>query len=243
MKNISSIVSELWLPGGTTIKASVSVSIIDKNNKYVLSRYENDYGEFLTSRPNPRFILKLQLPNQPWSPRNQVVLNQRYFGEFKNMVKSFYNHIQKGNNYIYNDEGLLVEVVKDETDLGVFRTDGQLFVLEPEVLSVNEQLNIPGIQMTFNEPYNTVIVSMDEFETLLSDIAPLNLYTAGMMTLLSHYSTSEIVGESIMKNYEEREVPKTNNSTDAKDIFAKSEQCETVTGTIIPKKPTSLFDI
>jgi hypothetical protein len=236
LKTMSSVVRELVTPDGV-LRMAVSITIIDKNNHYCISRFESDHGEFLTIKTNPRLVIRLSPKGVPWSMSNQVSIHQNHFEDFKYAITEFYKRIMKGDNYVYDDFNRVIEVVKSKDGILRFSAEGQTIVLEPNIL-IDKQIPLPGIQLTLNEPHITMTISISEFESFLVEIKDMSLYDRGMMILNSYLSFTEMAPEAIMKQLEGKESYRYNYET--RDSVRNTEA---VSGPIMPKQRISIFDV
>ena len=246
MKNISSIVNEVRTPE-CLLRLSVSITIVDRNNKYHMTAYKNEIGEFITFDMKPRLVLRMYLKNSPWTAKHQFVVNQRYFEIFKSVIKEFYDGVINGNNFIYDDRNILSDVVKDETDVKGLKTENQSIKFEPDYILNSNGSKIPGVRITINEPHITETFSFDEFELIYNEIESMSLYDKGMDLLAVYTASTEIPTETIMKEY--RELVQQKNEVRHKNIFdrtsdEKNNEVEgVVSGVIRRPTPNSIYDI
>lgn len=241
MKTISTVISQMTIPEGL-IKISVSVTIENAKGKYFISKFRNETGDFITIDPDPRLIIRLRLNNTPWSPSQQIVIHQKQFEDFRIRVSAFYRKMLKSTkNYIYDESGRLVEVVKGPPDILVFQVYNQTIRMEPDLIEEKGGLKIPGIRMTFNEPNITAVLSFDEFESFYKEIERMSLHDKGMMLANSYMAFTKYRPEEILETYDKRYVEST-NANGAKDIFKQDQSGEKVSGPIF-KQPKSLFDL
>ena len=231
-----------------SLKLSVSISVrTDKNNATIM-KSANDRGDYITIEPNPKLVIKLYQKNIPWSLNQQISVTQRDMFELYYTLSTFYKKIQKGRNYIYDQSGLLKEVVKDRSDISIFHCSEQRLILEPALLEIRDknryggvatQCNLPGIQFTINTPENITIVSMNEFELILNMVKELNLPQMGLQ-LLQIYINMTRNTTSITSVKEEE--PKQKKQHESVSMFADAKS-ESVSGPLIKPKVTSLFDL
>lgn len=246
MKNISSVINEVRTPE-CLLKLAVSITIVDRNGKYHMTNYRNENGDFITIDMKPRLVLRMYLKNSPWTAKHQFVVNQRYFEIFKSIIRDFYHNAINGNNFIYDDRGILMDVVKDETDIKGLKTENQSIKFEPDYVVASNGSKIPGIRITINEPHITETFSFDEFELIYNEIDRMSLYDKGMDLLAVYAASTEIPTEIIMR--ENHEALQKKSEAQIKSIFDRTEEeindkVEGVVSGVIKKPtPTTLDDI
>ena len=234
MKHISAIIRELKIPEGV-LRVTVSVAITDSSNKFVISRFDNNLGQFYNITPNPKLGIKIRFNDIPWDPSHQITINQNNFEEFRSSLVYFYKSLMASDNiYIYNDEGRLVSVAIDTIDIFHFITLSSSIKIQPDVVT-DRGVDIPGIRLTLNRPDVTILMSITEFESVYKEIENMSLFDRGMMVLNAFLAFSKINPEMMMDAIHGNVPPKTFDSTKTKKKVVKSPP--------VRVKPKSLFDL
>ena len=236
MKTISLKVMDDIKMGDTILSANVSVSLLDAKNREIINKFETGNGLFYKINMNPKLVLKISKKGVDWTPGQQVYIGRRYIYRFQTCITNFYKYIQNCNNYIYDDNGYLNNVVKDDKDVMFIDVGNQWISFEPDILYVNE-IKLPGILITINDPANMIIVSIDEYEeicTCLSHI-DINLIGSNLMVMYGQITTDKmVVNEGVI------EKPKSVGPK--RDIFDRGGE-EFVVGPIMRNDIKTLDDL
>lgn len=228
------------------LKITLNVTL-NRDGNYAFSKYSNEKGDFITVNVNPRVVFRYIIKDAPWDNHHQIIINQRNIFSLRLGFKKFYQLFQRENLYRYDQNGRVVEIVSDDRDILVIPLNmGQLMRLEPTVITDSRNRIYPGVMMTLNKEENQVPLTIDEFESIYEMIQSINIYQSGMTLLQTYIGMSKIPVEMTMERMQQKESPKTNNNRyrGTKSLFSKENDNEgIVSGTIIPKKPTSLDEL
>lgn len=227
------------------LKVTLNVTL-NRDGNYAFSKYSNEKGDFITVNVNPRIVFRYIVKDAPWDNHHQIVITQRNIFSLRLGFKKFYQLFQRENLYRYDQNGRIVEIVSDDRDrLIIPLTMGQLMRLEPTVITDNKNRIYPGVMMTINKEENQVPLTIDEFESIYELIQSINIYQSGMTLLQTYIGMSKVPVETTMEKMQQKEPPKTNNNyRGTKSLFSKDDNNDGyVSGTIMPKKPSTLDDL
>lgn len=227
------------------LKVYVSITIKDMKSNYYLNKYYGDSTDTLKVNPNPRLVIKMDFTDAKWDGTKQFSVNKNYITRFNRELKRYYKYIMTGKNYIYDDTGeILIDISKDKRSVLYINYGYQSILIEPDIFEENN-INKPGIRFTINDPANTMVLSIDEFEDIVYTVDKLDLISLGNQLVIINESINKIRGIDEMKSLEERKVEKT--KVKEFNIFDRpsvdEEVKESVSGIIQRQKPTSLFEL
>lgn len=228
------------------LKVTLNVTL-NRDGNYAFSKYSNEKGDFITVNVNPRIVFRYIVKDTPWDSRHQIVITQRNIFSLRLGFKKFYQLFQRENLYRYDRNGMVAELVSDNRDVLIIPLNlGQLMRLEPTVITDSKNRIYPGVMMTLNREENQVPLTIDEFESIYELIQSINIYQSGMTLLQTYIGMSKVPIETTMERMQQKESPKTGKSyRGTKSLFSREETDNdgTVSGTIMPKKPSSLDDL
>ena len=67
MKHMSAVIREVKIPEGV-VRVSISITIMDSSNRFVISRFDNERGQFYNINPNPKLNIRIKINDVPWDP-------------------------------------------------------------------------------------------------------------------------------------------------------------------------------
>ena len=238
MKHMSAVIREVKIPEGV-VRVSIAITIMDSSNRFVISRFDNEHGQFYNINPNPKLNIRIKINDVPWNPTHQISIGQNDFEEFRSSLKYFYKSLMSSNNiYIYDEGGNLTNVAVETIDIFQFATfTNQSMSIQPDMVT-DKGINIPGVRLTLNRPDVTSLLSITEFESIYKEIENMSLFDRGMVLLNAFLAFSKINPEMMMLSTQDTSPPKTTNPNNSKGIFD-----ETVKGPPARQKPKSLFDL
>ena len=248
IQTISSLLCEPIPFHDPILKVTLNVTV-SKDGNYAFSKFSNEKGDFITVNVHPRIVFRYIVKDAPWDNHHQIVITQRNIFSLRLAFKKFYQNFQRDDLYRYDDNGRVTELVSDDRDVLVIPlTMGQLMRLEPTVITDTKNKIYPGVMMTLNKEENQVPLTIDEFESIYELISSINIYQAGMTLLQTYIGMRKTPVETTMESMQEREVPKTNKYRSTKSMFDKPNntndlEAGSVSGVIMPRKPTSLDDL
>lgn len=219
---------------------------ISKDGIQCISRYRNEKGDFISVNINPRIVFRYIDKNIPWSPTQQIVVNQRSLFHLKLGFKEFYNNFQRDGLFKYNQDGNISELLADKSDVARIPISGQMMILEPGVVSDRHGKIFPGVYMTLNSSNNLIELSIVEFESLYEVILGINLVDTGLTLLQTYIGLSKIPVQDKIEEDERKREEKPKSNIQGSIFGNRPENIlpekEIVSGGII-KQPTSLDEL
>lgn len=247
MSTISESILEDIKTSNGYLKIYVSLPIVDRTGRYLINKFPAENGNIISVRFNPKLVIKMDFTDTKWSILHQIAFNKTHILRFQRILMNYLKKILTGKNYMYDESGdVLIDVLKDRTDIGFYRMETGYILFEPDILEDSKHPNIrlPGIRLTINEPGNVMILSIDEFEDIVYAINKLDLIAVGNNLAILQESISNIRGETIAQDFSNREPAKTNiTGTNGTRSIYDNVPNEYVSGIIQSSKKTSLFDI
>lgn len=228
------------------LKVNLTITI-NKDGNYAFSKYSNEKGDFITVNINPRVIFRYISEDGQWESNHQIIVNQRNIFNLRLGFKKFYQNFQKDDIFKYDEFGRLTELLATATDALVIPLNtGQLMRLEPTVITDEKNKIYPGVLMVINKESNRVPLTVDEFEMIYDTIININIHQSGLTLLQTYIGMTKVSVETTMDTLQGRNAPKTNKPQSSKSLYDLEDNDNNegiVSGTILPKKPTTLDDL
>ena len=232
-------VSQLWFQFDK-LKVKLTANILNQGYQdtyYTL--YEKDELDYLTF--NSPFSIVLQYKDNFYDSSKVVHITELNIVRFVRGLTQLKSTLSNENLFIYNKGGGMKYCGTEDDIIKLSLGRGEFLELEPGVVYVDENTELPGVKFRINTKENEAGITIDEFETLLWKFQRTNIGAEGIQLL----TLKALTEDKINKNIERTTKSRSSSKPSIFELKEKQEEYVEDNRRVDSKteKPTSLLDI